>query len=242
MKIKNHGNIPISIIIPVYGRPNQLYRCLKALSDQNSKPQVIVVDDNSPESLNFICKKFNNRLDLTYIRLKENSGPAFARNLGIKYSNYDIIAFTDSDCVPKWNWAYKIWCYLSIAPYFVAGVGGRILGLSNDIFSKYMVYHQILEPHPRNYPLNGQYLYLVTANCAYRKGLVVSMGGFDEELKIAGGEDVGLGLKLIQRGYQLKMSDDLIVRHNFRLNAISISKVFQKYGRGSEHQVKKLFG
>jgi glycosyltransferase involved in cell wall biosynthesis len=238
---ENKGEIPLSVIIPVYNRADQLEHCLDAMQNQNSHPQIILVDDHSTENLLDLCKKYESLLDLTYIRLNENSGPAKARNIGIANASYEFVAFTDSDCIPSVDWAFKLFTNINRSPHYVAGVGGRVLACNNDLFSRYMIYHQILEPHPRGYPYSDQYLYLVTANCVYRKSLIQAIGGFDEEIKYPGGEDVGLGLKLIHKNYQLKMVDDIYVYHDFQMNLKSFWQTFKNYGKGSQHQVWKIF-
>ncbi len=238
-----HGDrkIPLSVIIPIYNRGNQLKSLLSAMKKQEASAEIIVIDDHSSHDIGSICEQFDGNLDLLYLRLSRNAGPAHARNIGLENASYDYVAFIDSDCIPKHNWSIKLFEYLRDAPSYVAGVGGKVLGTRNDIFSKYMTYHQILEPHPRGWPFINQYLYLVTANCAYRKRLVVDQGGFDPTLRVAGGEDVGLGLKLVKSGYQLHYRPDAVVYHSFSMNWLTFIKTFYRYGTGCENQAAKLF-
>lgn len=233
-------SIPLSIVIPVLNRAASLKTALRALAHQVYLPQIIVVDDHSAEDVRSTCESFSDTLDLEYLRLSKNAGPAMARNVGIKAANNAIIAFTDSDCIPAPTWSRYLFEYMRDAPTIVAGVGGRVLGTRNDIMSQYMVYHQILEPHPRGWPHVDQYLYLVTANCAYRRRVLQDFGGFDETLKVAGGEDTGLGLRIVKAGFQLHYQQRAIVFHDFTLNAWSFLKTFFRYGRGCEQQASRI--
>ena len=84
----------ISVVIPTYNRYSVLQRALKSVYAQTHKPkEVIIVDDGSTDETSQITKLFPN---VTYI-YQENSGVSSARNLGIEKSNYEWIAFLDSD-------------------------------------------------------------------------------------------------------------------------------------------------
>lgn len=233
------GNpIQLSVVIPAYGRADQLKNALDGLACQTHEPEIIIIDDHSPTPLLDVCKKFDT-LNLRYIRMASNQGPAACRNVGVNMSSYNTIAFTDSDCIPDLGWAQALHNYLRDAPDYVAGVGGRIISLGNDLYSKYMVYHQILEPYPRSFPHTGQYLYLPTANCALRKKVINEFGGFDPEVKFPGGEDVGLCVRMVDKGYQLHFLETAVVSHDFRMNFIGFIKTFYRYGFGTEHQLHK---
>src|SRR5690554_123061 len=95
----------IAIVVPVYIKNKFQYKQLKRLVDhllnQTVKAdQIIIVNDCSPYQLDL-------NEEVTLINLKENKGPANARNSGIKEAlnnNMDIVVFTDSDVVPKLDW------------------------------------------------------------------------------------------------------------------------------------------
>lgn len=94
----------VSVVIPTYNRPDYLDRILKSILNQ-SKPvdEVIIVDDNSPdiEGYKHVIKKYENQLNITYLRMESNSGAPACRNRGIEYSKYRYIALTDDD--DEWN-------------------------------------------------------------------------------------------------------------------------------------------
>ena len=61
------------------------------------KIKVILVDDCSSEAYWDILLNFDKLLNIKYIRLSENHGSGYARNIGINESNSDFIVFADSD-------------------------------------------------------------------------------------------------------------------------------------------------
>ena len=75
----------ISIIVPVYNVKNYLEQCLNSLANQTYKNiEVLLVNDGSTDGSDKICEKYSLK-DSRFKKFdKPNSGPADARNLGIK--------------------------------------------------------------------------------------------------------------------------------------------------------------
>lgn len=91
----------IDIVIPTFNRPAALASCLEALCVQSYRNfTVTVVDDASPEnSETSIRERFDRRINLQWIRLPQNSGPAFARNAGAAAGGAPLLCFVDDDVV-----------------------------------------------------------------------------------------------------------------------------------------------
>lgn len=90
----------ISIVIPVYNSGKYLADCLQSCIDQTySNLEVVIVDDHSTDPLTLqLLEEFaskDKRIRVVYC--KENHGPGFCRNLGIKESRGKYFAFADSD-------------------------------------------------------------------------------------------------------------------------------------------------
>jgi GT2 family glycosyltransferase len=88
-----------------------------------------------------------------------------------------------------------------------------------------MTYHRILEPP-------SSLSYLVTANCIYRRAALSRVGGFNEVVKTAGGEDPGLSFALGDLGYQFAFEPGAVVRHKYRESFRDFARTFFRYGRG----------
>ena len=86
-----------SIIIPHYNIPDLLMRCLKSIP-VSEDIQVIVVDDNSPDS-NTYLKRFPelSRPNLEFIRTTEGKGAGYARNVGLDHAIGKWLLFADAD-------------------------------------------------------------------------------------------------------------------------------------------------
>ena len=84
----------ISVIIPSFNRYEFLKRALISVYAQTHMPkEVIIIDDGSTDNTSLIQEQFPHA---RYIYQK-NSGVSSARNLGIKNSTCQWIAFLDSD-------------------------------------------------------------------------------------------------------------------------------------------------
>ncbi len=89
----------VSVIIPVFNSGVYLERCLRSvISQENIELEVLCVDDASEdESADIILKCAEEDARITLIRLTENHGQAYARNIGIRSSRGKYIYFLDSD-------------------------------------------------------------------------------------------------------------------------------------------------
>lgn len=93
----------VSIVIPTYKRAEMLDRAINSCLNQTYKEiEIIVVDDNNPNSeerasTSLKMKKYKDNKKIKYIKNKKNMGGAESRNVGIKNSCGEYIAFLDDD-------------------------------------------------------------------------------------------------------------------------------------------------
>ena len=91
--------VKVSIVTPSYKSEKFIAECIESvLSQTYDNWEMIIMDDCSPDNSNEIIKQYvqkDSRIQL--IELKENSGPAVARNKAIELAQGRYIAFLDSD-------------------------------------------------------------------------------------------------------------------------------------------------
>lgn len=221
----------VTIIIPVKNNQIGINRFLteffKTHSTDNFPREIIIVDNNSSPKIEptWIEYPIPVRL-LTCNKI----GPASARNFGVQNSQSDWILFTDSDCVPTSN---LLTGYLKVQNGSV-GYAGNIKALGHDFISKYYDQQEILLP-PKVYERQSEPCpdYLITANCLVWRYAFELVGGFNEEIKIAGGEDIDLGFKLRNVG-QLAYAFDSVAKHNFNCGLRDFRERFVRYGNGNK--------
>jgi len=236
-------NSKLAIVIPVYvinetdlGKLNLLFNSFSKLTEKPDN--IFIIDDCSP-------LKYDIPRDVTFIQLEQNSGPAKARNIGLELSlkeNYEIIAFTDSDCILEPNWVSVIKkSFVNNRKYNI--LSGKVKSYDQNWFG---IYHEI------NGTLNGRILkgedkllYGTTANLAITN-LVASKIKFNEEFPLAAGEDIEFCFDANMNGFAIKHIPEMIVYHNFGYNGNILKnlkefmKLFSKYGKGEKILIEKI--
>ena len=85
----------VSVIIPTYNRAGVVGTAIESVLQQTyASLEIIIVDDGSTDGTEGALRRFGDKI--TTVR-QRNSGPAAARNRGIRESRGDIVAFLDSD-------------------------------------------------------------------------------------------------------------------------------------------------
>ncbi len=91
------SKIPLTFIIPSYGRQAKLERAISSILSQEAQPEeIIVVDDASLVPLT-LPGSFVETNRVRIIRQPENRGPAVSRNIGMRAARTDWVSFLDSD-------------------------------------------------------------------------------------------------------------------------------------------------
>ena len=96
-------NLSLSIIIPVYNRPQEIDELLNSLlfQEYNNPFEIVIVEDGSTETCKEIVSVYQQKLNIQYI-FQENTGPGLARNNGMKQAKGDYFILLDSDVIlPK---------------------------------------------------------------------------------------------------------------------------------------------
>lgn len=100
-KIRNDFEIQeskVSVIIPVWNRVDEAITAIKSVLNQTYKNiEIITVNDASTIDLSKLYKFIKKYKNIINIDLKENGGPAKARNIGMEKATGEYIAFLDSD-------------------------------------------------------------------------------------------------------------------------------------------------
>ncbi len=90
------GNGRVSVIVPTYNRAQLLPRAIASVQRQTAAHlcDIIVIDDGSTDDTPAVAARYRDQVH--YIRQPNRGAPA-ARNLGIRASNGEFVAFLDSD-------------------------------------------------------------------------------------------------------------------------------------------------
>ena len=188
----SRGHRPrVSVVIPVFNRPDLLERCLSSLLQQDfplEDVEVLVCDDGSTVDLGPVVQRFQGILpQITLLRRGQSKGPAAARNLGIKGVSTPIVIFLDSDVLVERSMIRHLIRGFEENPEWL-GAEARIIpveGEENPMWDSPTCFH------------GGCYH---TGAIAYRREALADAGGFDETFKMPACEDVELAIRVLSQG------------------------------------------
>lgn len=227
------GDLAFSIVVPTYNRPTSMARCLEALSHQafaQAEFEVIVVDDGSDKPLDGLLAAFSSRLNITSLR-QQNTGPAGARNAGLRVARGQFIAFTDDDCSPAPHWLAQLKSRFARDPK--CAVAGRASnGLTENPYS---VASQMLVDYLLNYYNNDDKTshFGTSNNLTFPRQALLDMGGFDETFTMSAAEDRELVDRWINHGNRLVYDPEVEVLHFHDMNLRGFTRQHMNYGRGA---------
>jgi len=204
------GAAGVTVVIPVRDRHAELARCLSGL---RGLPHVIVVDDASadPQAIKRIAAEHG----AAVIHRPVNGGPGAARNTGLAAAETDLVAFLDSDCVPRPGWLEGLLPHFTdpavgaVAPRIVPAQAGsgwlaRYEGASStlDMGAR----PSVVRPGARVSYVPGAAL-VVRRNAAG--------GGFREGMYV--GEDVDFVWRMTAAGWRVRYEPAAVMGHDHRV-------------------------
>jgi GT2 family glycosyltransferase len=203
----------VSIILCTYNRAKYIDGTLKSIFEQNYKNFEVVVINSSTDNTDEILSKYPVK-----VIKQEKKGIAAARNMGVKASSANILAFIDDDAVPDKNWLKTLVCALKNDPS-VCGVAGILVEYGTD---KFQFINGIVDFCGKTtYNTLPQKFYLpdgnifnigVTANMAVRKKAIEKVGGFDPYYTYFF-EDTDICVRLIMSGCKIIHEPKAVVMH-----------------------------
>lgn len=201
----------VTVVIPVRDNAAGLRRLLAALREL----KVVVVDDGS-ESPQSIADCVGTSCGVELFRHETSRGPAAARNTGLRHCHTDIVAFLDSDVVPRPGWLEPLLGHFCDPA--VALVAPRIVALDpgGSHVGRYEAGHSALDLGDRESPVlpYGAVSYVPSAAVLCRRTALTQIHGFDEALSC--GEDVDLCWRLLDAGFRLRYEPIAHVGHEHR--------------------------
>jgi glycosyltransferase involved in cell wall biosynthesis len=190
-----------SVIIPTYNRAELICKTINNIFQQTySNLELIIVDDGSTDDTRSKLQRYGDRIRVV---TQNNSGPAVARNHGVRVARGEIIAFQDSDDLWKPTKLERQVALLQkdrSIPCCLCNVVLRVVnGREFTSFDDSLVFPQHEEGIWLNAPeVLATRFVLFNQAVAIRREAWEKVGGFDESLKYL--EDYDLPLRLSLEG------------------------------------------
>jgi GT2 family glycosyltransferase len=229
----------ISVVVPTYNRLDVLPRVLDALEAQTISPgefDVIVVDDGSSDGTASFLEGYRPRFRFRGLS-QANSGPAGARNRGVREAAGEIIAFLGDDTVPEPEFLARHDEAHRARPGRKVAVLGyttwprerRVTPFLHHINEYGLQFGYELIRDPESVPFNFFY----TSNISLPRTALIAHGSFDTTFPDAAWEDIELSYRLSRSGYVIVYEPRAIVRHHHDITFASFRRRQERSGRAA---------
>ncbi len=249
----------VSVVVCTIGTEKRLPDSLRALLAQDYEPYEVVVVDNAPD--NPTTRTLVEQLADPRLRYvpETRRGLSVARNTGLAAARGELVAYTDDDAIADRGWVRTVAAVFAEDPR-VACVTGLVLPAeaatqAQAWFEEFggfdRGYQRLVWRLPRLtgptdalgpagdggpvFPYSAGY-YGSGNNMAFRRDVLVAMGGFDVALGAGslakGGEDLDAYLTVLLGGGVLVYEPRAMVRHYHRSDYDALRTQMKNYGIG----------
>lgn len=237
----------VSVIVPVFKGERTLDNCLDSLEDQtipkNSYEVLTVVDK---EGYNKKTEEILNSHKIRVIFSPKRLYYGGIRNLSIKNTKGEVIAFIDQDCYASNRWIEVI--TKDFENYDVEMVYGKRKSLwENTKFKRFKELEYTVksgkaqENEKRIFSKNNwKEAYIVSGqNMAFKREICDKYGFFDEQYGPYGSEDLVFQFKLLLNNVKIMFDPEMLVTHDHPLNFFEWLRKSYYYGVGNNMVSKK---
>jgi len=205
-----------SLIIPTFGRPDEVDEFLESLTHQQFKDFEVIIADGTPkESLEKVAEKYKGKVPYTFL-YEEYLPVSDARNEGAKLAKGNYFIFLDSDCIIPAQYLTEVDKVLKKKNYDLFGgpdaadagftpVQKAISYSMTSLFTTGGIRgkkNHVGVFHPRGF------------NMGIRREAFEKVNGYDVNFKC--GEDIDLSIRILKEGYKSGLISDAYVFHKRR--------------------------
>jgi glycosyltransferase involved in cell wall biosynthesis len=191
----------VSALVPVKDRRERMLRCMDALLAQDHPDyEIVVLDNGSTDGTPEACLERAKGSDVP-VRVEVIAGSVgHVRNRGAELARGEIVAFTDSDCLPAPGWLSA-----GERPFVDPAVG--------VVTGRTLPEEEPTGPWPATIEVEGPTPRFESCNVLFRRDAFIATPGFDEQVGHFW-EDTAAGFAMKRAGWQVAYAPDALVRHD----------------------------
>ena len=230
---------PISILLCTHERPEDLRYCLPALTPLAEQGHEVIVVDNAPRTHD--TAELAAQYSFRYV-CEPKPGLNHARNCGLRAASHPVVAYIDDNTMPDPAWA------IAIALAFTSPEVGCVTGLimpwelatpAQEQFEAYCAHRRtfsrkvytLAQLRPAAASVAG-----LGANMAFRRDLLLRLGGFDPRLDsgtpTCSGGDTDMFARVLAAGAHIVYEPGALVWHRHRRTESQLQSCLFGYGVG----------
>ncbi len=251
----DHPFPSLSVSICTRGRSDRLKRCLDSVVrlQRKSDFELLVIDNAPPDHATAELATYYP--GVRYI-VEPRPGLDFARNRALLESTGDLIAYLDDDVVVDSGWLMGLqeaWsenqdamAFTGLVMPLVLDTRAQVLFERRDGFRRGFDKKRFGRELPGNplYPC-GAGIFGAGCNMAFRRDLLLELGGFDEALDtgapLPGGGDLDIFYRVIRGGGVLVYEPRYMVFHEHRASEAALRRQYYTWGLGFMAFVDKSY-
>lgn len=245
----------ITVAVCTRDRPADLERCLEAISKLEYPRFEVMVVDNAPATDATRALVEQRFPSVRYVH-EPRPGLDWARNRAVLEARHEIIAYTDDDTAVDPGWLAAYGRLFAAAPELAAATGSvlpaELETAAQRMFETYggflrgwrREWHRATKLHPQDRAWHhGAGKYGTGANMAFRRSVLIRLGGFDPALDVGtasdGGGDLEMYFRVLQEGYALAYSPDALVWHFHRRSMKELERQLGQWGTGFQAYITR---
>lgn len=225
------AQIPLTFVIPSYGRQQKLERAIHSILEQDVWPvEILVIDDASPESLVLPDDVASTGI-IRIVRLDANGGAANARNVGLEIANTEWVSFLDSDDWLLPDTMKTRWTYVDEAEKYCPVPGRTIYGCGwVDVLPSGVLWQERVPLPASNVEEFFRGCWFAPGSCIIlnRVAIMSAVGGSDVTLRRL--EDYEWFVRIALANFELKIQDMIGVAvergNNTNLDAVTHASAY----------------
>jgi GT2 family glycosyltransferase len=196
--------------------------------DYDGHYEVLVVDDGSCDATPRVLEQWARRHPSRLRAFRQdNAGPARARNRGALEAGGLFLAFIDDDCLAEQSWLRRL--HRALEETGAAAVGGGVVNRDDTWVGRYINREHVIDHVALP---GGTVKELITCNAGVRADIFSGLGGFDEAIRVAGGEDTEFSLRLHAAGLRIVSAPAARVHHDAQADLSGYLSMIYRHGRG----------
>lgn len=240
----------MSVIITGRNEEKTIESCINSILKQNYPNfEIIYVDAESTDSTFDIVLNLENKIKLfknckKFVCVKKNAdSPAKGRNIAVKLSNGEFIAFTDADCIASQNWLEQLIIHLKKGNQAVGGPNiikhfrsSKVTNTIDKVLGTFL--GSSGAPQFLKIEKTTEVYGIPACNLSVSRKIYDKLNGFNEELRY--NEDTDFCYRLTEEGCKIIYNPKATVNHYMGLDSLQeFSKFVYNYGLGRGKNILK---
>lgn len=222
-------DIRLSIIVPVYNRPDEVTELLESLSKQTDKDfEVLMMEGDSPNRCDTVCAQFSDKVNVHHHFYPEYSRSQ-RRNKGMDLASGNYFLFFDSDCI--------------IPPDYIAIVKRKLQEDYVDCYGgpdsaeqdfsdtqlaiNYSMTSMMTTGGIRGGTKKVNKFLPRTFNMGFSKEVYEKVGGFKDII----GEDIDQSLRIREAGFRIQLLKEAFLYHKRKIDLKKFFKQVNTFGK-----------